>query len=126
LFQKSPSNTSVKNLFVKVAGDPKLLVLFVGLVFLGAASEEVVRVFLLSRLWKVWTSTMGKWLPVVVSACLFGLMHIYQGPAHATWTAIFGLIMALYYLRFGRIVPLIFSHYLTNVLQVAVFAVSAR
>jgi membrane protease YdiL (CAAX protease family) len=123
VFAESPSNASVRNLFVKVAGDSKLFVLFIGLIFLGAASEEVIRVFLLSRVWKVWPSRAGKLLAVVISACVFGLIHLYQGPVHAAWAAIFGLIMALYYLRFGRIVPLILAHYLTNVLQIVVFAV---
>lgn len=126
LFPESPSNTSVRNLFVELAGDSKLLVLFIGLTFLGAASEEIIRMFLLSRLWKVWPSTIGKLLAVVISACLFGLIHLYQGPVNAAWTAILGLIMALTFLRFGRIVPLILSHYLTNVLQIVVFALSAR
>jgi membrane protease YdiL (CAAX protease family) len=85
-----------------------------------------VRVFLLSRLWKIWPSVTGKSLVVVVSACLFGLIHLYQGPANATGIAIFGLIMALYYLRFGREVPLILAHYLTNALQLILFAVLAR
>jgi len=127
LLPESPSNTSVRNLFVELAGNLGLLVLFVGLlIFLGAASEEVVRVFLLSRLWKVWPSTTGKLLVVVISACMFGLIHLYQGPVGAAWTAIFGLITALYYFRFGRVVPLILAHYLTNALQVVVFAVLAR
>jgi len=126
LFPNSPSNTSVRYLFAELAGNSKLFVLFVGLFFLGAASEEVIRVFFLSRLWKVWPSTIGKLLVVVISACLFGLIHLYRGPVIATWTAIFGLITALYYLRFGRIVPLILSHFLTNVLQLVVFALSAR
>jgi hypothetical protein len=34
--------------------------------------------------------------------------------------------MALYYLRFGRAVPLILAHYLTNAFQVVFFAVLAR
>jgi len=37
-----------------------------------------------------------------------------------TLASIFGLIMALYYLRFGRVAPLILAHYLTNALQVIV------
>jgi membrane protease YdiL (CAAX protease family) len=88
LFPDSASNTSVRNLFVELASSPKLLALFVGLLlFLGAASEEVVRAFLLSRLWKVWPSTVGKSVAVVVSAGLFGLIHVYgtgapSGPAH--------------------------------------------
>jgi len=32
------------------------------------------------------------------------------------------LISALYYLRFGRVVPLILAHYLTSAIQVVVFA----
>ena len=127
LFPGSGSNMSIKYLFVELASEPSLLVLFVGpLLILGAVSEEVIRVFLLSRLWKVWPSKTGKVLAIVISACLFGLIHLYQGPVSAAWTGIFGLIMALYYLRFGRVVPLILAHYLTNTLQVLVFTVLAR
>jgi membrane protease YdiL (CAAX protease family) len=127
LLPESPSDTSVTNLFMGLAGNPGLLALFLGLLlFLGAASEEVIRAFLLSRLWKVWPSSAGKWIAVVISAGLFGLIHLYQGPVSAAWIAIFGLIMALYYLRFGRVVPLVLAHYLTNALQVVVFAVRTR
>ena len=127
LFPESASNTSVRILFTELAGNPRLLVLFVGLLLLlGAASEEVIRAFLLSRLWKLWPSTSGKLAAVVVSAGLFGLIHLYQGPVHTTWKGIFGLIMALYYLRFGRVVPLILAHYVTNAIQVVVFAGHAQ
>ncbi|OGF68239.1 MAG: hypothetical protein A2Y62_16075 [Candidatus Fischerbacteria bacterium RBG_13_37_8] len=67
---------------------------------------------------------MGKLTAVVISACLFGLIHLYRGPVHVGWTAICGLIMALYYLRFGRVAPLILAHYLTNALQVVVAALA--
>jgi membrane protease YdiL (CAAX protease family) len=127
LLPNSASSTSIRDLFVEVASNPGLLVLFVGpLILLGAASEELIRVFLLSRLWKAWPSTMGKLVAVIISACLFGLIHVYRGPVHVAWTAIFGLIMALYYLRFGRVVPLILAHYVTNAIQVVVVAVLAR
>jgi membrane protease YdiL (CAAX protease family) len=127
LLSVSASNTSIRDLFVEVANKPGLLVLFVGpLMFLGAASEELIRVFLLSRLWKVWPSTIGTLVAVVISACLFGLIHVYRGPVHVAWTTIFGLLMALYYFRFGRVVPLILAHYATNALQVAVVAVLTR
>jgi membrane protease YdiL (CAAX protease family) len=126
LLPNSFSSTSVKYLFIEVASNPGLLALFVGpLIFLGAASEELIRVFLLSRLWKAWPSSMGKSIAVIISACLFGLIHIYRGPVHIAWTAILGLIMALYYLRFGRVVPLILAHYVTNAIQVVVVAVRA-
>ena len=126
LMPGSASNPSVRNLFTALAGNPKLLALFLGpLLLLGAASEEVVRTFLLGRLWIVWSTSAGKAAAVVVSAGLFSLVHLYQGPVHAIWTGILGLIMALHYARYGRVVPLVLAHYLTNALQLAVFAVNA-
>lgn len=104
-----------------------LLILFAGLLLLlGAASEEVIRAFLLSRAWKVRSSILGNSIAVVVSAGLFGLIHLCQGPVHAAWTGIFGLIMARYYLRYGRVVPLILAHYVTNTIAVVAFAVGAH
>lgn len=123
----SASNTGIKHLFLEVAKDPRLLALFLGpLIFLGAASEELIRVFLLSRLWKAWPSSVGKSIAVIISALLFGFVHVYRGPAHVGWASIFGLIMALYYLRFGRVVPLILAHYVTNAIQVVVAVAQAR
>jgi membrane protease YdiL (CAAX protease family) len=127
LFPASAPNLSVRNLFLEMGRSPGLLIVFIGpLVFLGAASEELIRVFLLSRLWKIWPETPSKIIAVVISACAFGLIHLYQGPVHVIMASIFGLIMALYYLRFGRVLPMILAHYLTNALQVVVANVLAR
>jgi membrane protease YdiL (CAAX protease family) len=126
LLPKAAASASVRDLFMELAGDPTLLVLFVGLLLmLGAASEEIVRAFLLSRMWRMWPSTPGKLVAVVVSAVAFGLIHVYRGPVHVAWASIFGLLMGLYYLRFGRVVPLILAHYVTNAMQVIVFAALA-
>ena len=125
-FPESASNPSVRMLFAEVAADPQLLALFLGLLLLlGAASEEVIRVFLLSRLWKVWPSAFGKLSAVAVSAGLFGLAHLYQGPVHVIWAGIFGLGLAFYYLWAGRVLPLILAHYATNAIQLIVFAARA-
>jgi len=127
LIRQSSTYSSVRDLFAELAGNPTLFALFVGpLLLLGAASEELIRAFLLGRLWKVWPSMSGKLAAVVISSGLFGLIHLYQGPVAVAWTAIFGLIMALYYLKFGRVVPLVLAHYVTNALQVIVFGVQAR
>lgn len=126
LISESASYTSVRDLFAELAKNPSMLALFVGLLLpLGAASEELIRAFLLSRLWKVWPSAAGKLAAVILSSGLFGLIHLYGGPVAVAWTAIFGLIMALYYLRFGRVVPMVLAHYVTNALQVIVFALRA-
>jgi membrane protease YdiL (CAAX protease family) len=123
LFAETSSDPSVAALFAALAGSSGLLILFVGLLIpMGAASEELIRTFLLSRLWKVWPSAPAKLAAVAVSACLFGFTHLYQGPVHIAWAAVFGLIMGFYYLKYGRVVPLIVAHYVTNALQVVVFA----
>jgi len=127
LFPEAPPSASVRDLFARLAANPRLLLLFLGLLLpLGATSEELVRTFLLSRLWRVWPSPPGRALAVVASACLFGLAHCYQGPVHIAWTTVFGLIAALFYLRVGRVLPLILAHYATNALQVVVFAARSQ
>jgi membrane protease YdiL (CAAX protease family) len=118
----APPNTSVIDLFQWLSQSPAMLALFLGvLLWIGVAQEEITRVFLLSRLWKVWPSTAARWGAVLIAACLFGLAHAWQGPTRIVWTGIYGLIMGLYYLRYGRVAPMIISHYFTNALQVVVF-----
>jgi membrane protease YdiL (CAAX protease family) len=125
LLPTSASDSNIRNLFMEMTSSPGMLLIFIGpLVFLGAASEEIVRVFFLNRLWKVWPSTAVKLIFLAISACLFGLIHFYQGPVHVIWASVFGLIMGIHYLLFGRVLPLISAHYLTNALQVIVVALS--
>jgi membrane protease YdiL (CAAX protease family) len=118
----APPNTSVIDLFRWLSQSPAMLALFLGvLLWIGVAQEEITRVFLLSRLWKVCPSAAARWAAVLISASLFGLAHAWQGPTRIVWTGIYGLIMGLYYLRYGRVAPMIISHYFTNALQVVVF-----
>jgi membrane protease YdiL (CAAX protease family) len=119
MFLPDPPGTGVRNLFIEMSEGPGSLLGFIGpLLFMGAVAEELTRVFLISRLWKLMPSKRGKLLAVVISAVLFGLVHVSRGPTHVVWAGIFGLIMGLYYLKFGRVVPLILAHYLTNAIQV--------
>jgi hypothetical protein len=48
---------------------------------------------------------------------LFGLNHVAQGPAGVISVTLNGLIMVLWYLRFGRIFHLIVAHYLYDAFQ---------
>ena len=115
------TDTGVGDLFLEMSGNPGRFIVFLGpLILLGAASEELMRAFLLSRFWKVWPSLPGKLAVVFISACLFGLLHLSRGPVHVVWATIFGLLMAFYYLRFGRILPLILAHYITNAVQIVI------
>lgn len=119
-----PGNTqSMDNILVGLTRDSLKLALFLGPgLALGAAGfEELTRVFFLTRWWKIASGTAWRWLGVLVSAAMFGLAHLYQGSAGVANTAITGLILAIVYLRFGRIWPLIISHYLHDALQISLF-----
>jgi len=122
-FLPAPPNTAVINLFRWLNQTPGMLALFLGvLLWIGVAQEELTRVFLLSRLWKVWPAPALVCTALLLSASLFGLSHAWQGPTRIVSAGIYGLIMGLFYLRYGRVGPMIISHYLTNALQVVVFA----
>lgn len=119
-----PSNLqSVDNMLIGLVQDPLKLALFMGPgLALGAAGfEELTRVFFLTRWWKIASGTAWRWLGVFVSAAMFGLAHLYQGPAGIANTAISRLILAIAYLRFGRVWFLIISHYLHDALQIGLF-----
>ncbi len=107
-------------LFTGVVNDPLLLAVWLGpVVWLGvAAFEELTRVFMLNRLWTVWPQPVARWLVMIVSAGLFGLAHIYQGPASVVAIALQGFLYAWYYKRFGRVWPMIIGHALYDSLQV--------
>jgi membrane protease YdiL (CAAX protease family) len=111
-------DSGLGNLFGGLAQNPWAFVLFVGpMLLIGVGQEELTRVFFLSRLWKLSPAHGWRWFGIVLSAVLFGLGHLYQGPAGVVSTGISGLIMAIYYLVFGRIWPMVFAHYLHNALQ---------
>jgi membrane protease YdiL (CAAX protease family) len=110
----------LQTLMEGLSRNPLLLALWLGpVVWLGvAAFEELSRVFVLSRLWKVWARPTGRWLALIFSAALFGLVHIYQGPVGAISNGIIGLIYGWYYMSFGRVWPMIIAHALYDSVQI--------
>jgi len=62
------------------------------------------------------------WAPVVISALLFGLVHVGQGPAPIP-IFVFGLGLGMIYRQTGRIVPCIVAHFLLNCFSMSVFTI---
>jgi membrane protease YdiL (CAAX protease family) len=90
-----------------------------GLIIGAGVFEELSRVFLLTRLWKISPSRAGRWFGIVLSAVLFGVAHLYQGPAGMISAGITGLISAVAYHAFGRVAPLMLAHYLHDAVRFA-------
>ena len=99
-----------------LAGDRWLYLIWLTLVAWLQAGllEEYTRAFMLSRLWRVWPSVLGRWLALLGSSLVFGLGHAYQGPVGVYGTALIGFTLGWHYLRFGRVLPLVVGHALYN------------
>jgi membrane protease YdiL (CAAX protease family) len=112
-------NNGLGNFFEEMIRDPWLFVLVMGPVLIIGAGifEELTRVFLLTRLWNINSSKTWSWIGIILSVVLFGLIHSYQGPAGIISTGVSGFIWAVYYYNYGRIIPLILSHYLFDAIQ---------
>lgn len=101
-----------------LAENPWLAALFLGpAVFFVASSEELTRVFFITRWTKISSSKVWLGVGVFLSAFLFGLNHVAQGYAGVISVTLNALIMVLWYLRFGRIFHLIVAHYLYDAVQ---------
>jgi membrane protease YdiL (CAAX protease family) len=111
-----------------IASDPLLLFLFLGPVIWiqAAVIEELTRVFVLSRLWKVWPAPRAKALALYVWSAIFGLAHIYQGAIGVVGTAMIGLLLGSYYLGRGRVLPLIIAHGLYDTLATLALLYAVR
>ena len=114
-----PRDFVVRDLFNEVFQSPWLFALWLGPGILSAAGlgEELLRAFVLSRLWKFSSNIAWKWMTVLFYAVLFGLGHIYQGPRGVILAGIASLFLSAFYLLFGRVTMMIIGHYLHDVIQ---------
>lgn len=125
---QGPLPQELITLFGGIVNNPLLLAIWLGPVaWLGvAAFEELSRVFMLNRLWAIWAQPSVRWIILAISACLFGLIHIYQGSISMVAIALQGFIYGWYYMRFGRIWPMIIGHALYDSFQVIQVVIAFR
>ncbi len=83
---------------------PRFLLALLSAWVSGAFAEEVVyRGFLIGRLAKILGGGRWAWWgSVVFSAVLFGILHLYQGPAGVLMTGFTGLLIGAVYILFKR------------------------
>ena len=127
IFPSKP-DSGLGHFFEEMIRDPWLFLLVMGpILIIGAGIfEELTRVFLLTRLWSINSSKAWSWFGIILSVVLFGLMHTYQGPAGVISTGVSGLIWAVYYYCYGRVIPMMLSHYLFDAIQFGAIYIMAK
>lgn len=119
--------SDLENLFSGLAESWWLAALFIGPVLLvGVGFEEVSRAFFLKQAWQAGPSRAAQWINIILSATVFGLAHLYQGPAGIVKTGIYGLVMGIYYRFSGRLLPMVVSHYLHDAIQFVMVIIMIR
>jgi membrane protease YdiL (CAAX protease family) len=90
----------------------------------NAVLEEVVVVgYLMTRLREIgWATPMA----IAASALLRGSYHLYQGLGGFVGNAVMGVIFALFFVRFKRIVPLIIAHSLLDIVAFVGYTILVR
>jgi membrane protease YdiL (CAAX protease family) len=113
-------NPDAVTLISGLLANPALMLIWFGpVLWIGVALfEEVARVFCINRMVAVWGGSVGRLAAVVASSTVFGLMHYYQGPSGIISTGLMGLVLAFYYVRIGRIWPMVVAHAVYDGLQI--------
>ncbi len=98
----------------------KLLLVFTALTA-GITEELIFRGYLLSRLQTLFAN---KYLSIIISAILFGIVHISFGTIHQIIGPIFiGLILAFHYQKYRNIKILIITHFLWDLVTIMLLKV---
>ena len=93
-----------------------IIFLFIGL-FKGGFSEELWRVFILTRFEKVFGKP-GLIIALIFSSIIFGIGHLYQGLSGLISIAIIGFLYALVYLRKRSALEAVLAHSTENIISI--------
>lgn len=120
------SNPELLALMLDLRENKLLLILWFGpVLWIGIALyEELIRVFLLTGLWKFSKSIGWIILVVIISAAIIGLAHWSQGPYGIVTIGIKSLLAGLFYYKVRRFFPLILAHVLYDGIQVGMLLVT--
>jgi len=123
LSQGKPPSREIIDLMTGLAKNPLLLMLWLGpVVWIGVALyEEVVRVFFLNCLWGISGHRLWIYFSIFLVSLTTGLLHLYQGTSGIVSVTLQGLVLAAYYYKFRRLLPLVVSHALYDSIQIIMF-----
>lgn len=120
------SNTELLGLMLDMRENPLLLILwFFPVLWIGIALyEEMIRVFLLSSLWKFSTSKIWTVLVVLITSLIIGFAHWSQGSYGIVSIAIKSIVACFFFYKYRRLLPLVIAHALYDGIQVALLLIT--
>ncbi|RLD76799.1 MAG: hypothetical protein DRJ07_15705 [Bacteroidetes bacterium] len=119
------SNQELLGLMLDMRKSPLLLILWFGpVLWIGIALyEELIRVFMLTSLWKFSNNTLWIISSIFITAIIIGLTHWSQGSYGIVTIAIKSLVSGYFFYKIRRILPLIIAHVLYDGIQVAMLLI---
>lgn len=86
----------------------------------GLLEEIVMIAYLFDRARRIWPRA-SMWVFVLGAALLRGAYHLYQGFGPGIGNFVMGVIFGWFYLRYGRVMPLVIAHFLINAVAFLAF-----
>jgi membrane protease YdiL (CAAX protease family) len=115
------SNLELLGLMLDMRENPILLFIWFGpVLWIGIALyEELIRVFILTSLWKWSENFTWAIITIIISALLIGLAHSSQGSYGMVTIGIKSIVSGYFFLKKKRLMPLVYAHVLYDGVQVA-------
>lgn len=120
------SNQELLQLMLDMREKPLLIALwFIPVLWIGIALyEELLRVFMLSSLWKLATGKTWEIFVTLITSILIGLTHWSQGSYGVVTIAIKSIVACLFFYKIRRFAPLVIAHALYDGIQVALLLIT--
>ena len=119
------SNIELLGLMLDMRENTVLLLIWFGpVLWIGIALyEELVRIFILTSLWKWFDNFVWAIAVIVISSILIGLAHWSQGSYGMVTVGIKSLVAGYFFLKKKRLMPLVYAHALYDGIQVTMLMV---
>jgi membrane protease YdiL (CAAX protease family) len=120
------SNQELLGLMLDMREKPILVVLwFLPVLWIGIALyEEMIRVFMLSSLWKFSKNKIWTIAVIFLTSILIGLTHWSQGSYGIVTIAIKSIVTCFFFYKYRRLMPLVIAHALYDGIQVAMLLIT--
>ena len=120
------SNTELLGLMLDMRESPLLLIIwFLPVLWIGIALyEELIRVFILTSLWKFSPNIFWTISVMLLTSIIVGLAHWSQGSYGVVTIATKSMVACFFFYKYRRLMPLVISHALYDGIQVAMLLIT--